>query len=615
MGLFRALVGTERAADRDKIAEVVGRVEHLPLAVEIVASRFKGRPSWDLGHLLERLNRPRRLKEIHDHHQEIATALEMSYASLSDDQRAAFRRLSFHPVPDFGLHAAAALIGEAPDRTERLIEDLLDCHLLQEPRPDRYRLYDLLGEFASFLAVLEEPADERTAVTERLTGYALRAADRADRVLHPHRTRLALPAAGSAPAAPGSVPAWPDTVAAGAWISDELESLLAVEHRARAAGRAQDAAWLAHVLAEFADSEIYWPEAVAMHQAAAAHWQAAGDPRAECRALLDLTTVLSRASRYPESARVAERALELARAQDDATATADALSQLGILHWHVGEYGEAVTILGESLELRADDIWGRSRGLNNLAVTYLYMGDPKSALTTFTEALNEVRRIGDPPSEAVLLNNIGDLRLRAGQKEAARADFSEALALSPEQGSELLRSVIRVNLAGTLTIPDELNTAVELYNSGLAFFRRIGDRGNEAGTLNGLGAAYRAAARHAEARVHHESALALAQAIGSGHDEAAARRGIGDADRSLGHLPQARLALEAAAALAHRISAPEEEAPACESLAEILVSEGRVTEARELWKRAAELFSNLNQSAYERIRQRLNQLDHPPSDW
>lgn len=616
IGLFRRIVGPERATDTDKIAEIVNRCALLPLAVEIVASRFKARPSWNLGHLLERLSRsPGRLLEIRDGLREVAAAFEMSYNALTAPQRAAFRRLSLLPGPDFGPYAAAAIIGEPLDRTERLIEALLNCHLLQEPRPNRYRFHDLLAEYAAHLAVVEEPPAVRGAAVLRLTEYALRAADRADRLLRPHRSRPALPV--PAPAPHIAVPGWADAAAARGWLADELECLLAVEWRTRQDGNAREAAWLAHVLAEFADSEGYWPEAVEMHRAAADHWHRVGDPRAESRALLDLATIHSRASRYTEAAQAAEPALTLARASGDDTVAAEVLNQLGVLHWHVGEYDAAVAILRESLELRSStgDSWGRSRGLNNLAITYLYMGDHHSALTTFMEALAEVRRIGDPPTEVVMLNNIADLRLRSGDRESARANFAEALELSAGQGSDIHRAVIRVNLAGTLNIPEELNTALNLYHSALAVFRQFGDLRDEASTLNSMGTAFRAASRLMEAKVHHENALRLAREIGAGHDEAAALRGIGDAERALGHLPQARAMLEAAAALAHRIRAPEEEASACDSLAELLCDEGRADEARVLWQRALDIFEPLNEYACDRIRQRLTESEQPGPHW
>ncbi|MEW2520909.1 AfsR/SARP family transcriptional regulator [Actinacidiphila alni] len=602
--LFRRLVGTERAGDTDKIKAVVERCALLPLAVEIVASRFKARPSWNLDHLLERLSRePGRLREIRDGHQEMAAAFEMSYNALTTPQRAAFRRLSLHPGPDFGAHAAASIIGEPLDRTERLIEDLLDCHLLQEPRANRYRFHDLLAEYAMLLAESEGRAN--TDAFLRLVEHALRTADSADRWLRPHRSRLDLPA----PAQDVCTPAFADADEAHAWVVEEMECLLAVEQRARRLGHTAEAAWLAHVLAEFADSEGYWPEAVDMHRAAADHWHTAASPHAEAWALLALAGVHARASRYPLSAEAAEHALALARACSDRPSTAEALNQLGVLHWHVSEYDAAVTILKEALALRVDDPWNRARTFNNMAITYLHMGDHKNALDSFSRASHDLHLSGDRRLEGKLLSNMGDLHRRAGATESARSAYQEALALSADSGSENDRAVIRMNIAGTMRIPAELDTAVEFYASSLAVFRRLGDRKNETSALNGLGTVYRTAGRHTEAAIHHDAALRLARELRVGDDEAAALRGLGLAAAEAGQYDRARAHLEEAAALALRIGVPEEEALACEALAQLLHDEGRQEEARGLWQRALTLFEPFNNVAAERIWERVIEFD------
>jgi DNA-binding SARP family transcriptional activator len=537
IGLFQRLVGPERAADTAKIADIVTRCGLLPLAVEITASRFKARPAWDLDHLIERLSRsPGRLQELRDGYREVAVAFEMSYQALSADQRTAFRRLSLHPGPDFGPYAAAAIIGEPLDRTERLIEDLLECCLLQEPRPERYRFHDLLGEFASILAGLEEPAEGQHAALRRLGTYALCAADRADRLLHPHRSRLE-PPAGEAPVA---TPRMADATAARAWLAADLEALLAVEFRARQDGAAERAAWLAHVLGEFADSEGHWPEAVAMHQAAAAHWRAAGAPRAECRALLDLATVHARVGRYPKAADAAERALILARDSGDDIGTAEALGQLGVLQWHIGEYETGLTLHQQCLELRrrSGDTRDYGRSLNNVGIAHLYMGDYRSALENFTFALRAVREAGDVELQATFLNNLAEFHLRTGDTDAARAAFKEALAIGSVVLSETKRAVIRMNLAGAVAGSGEPDAALELCRSALTTFRRTGDIRHEAHALNGLGKVLLDAGHWSEAKSHHEGALRLARRIGASHDEAAALRGTGTAERALGQLPK-----------------------------------------------------------------------------
>ncbi|MFF6960855.1 tetratricopeptide repeat protein [Streptomyces sp. NPDC008317] len=609
IGLFRRLVGPERANDPAKIEAVVKRCALLPLAVEIVASRFKARPSWNLGHLIERLSRrPGRLLEIRDGHQEMAAAFELSYNALSAPQRAAFRRLSLHPGPDFGAYAAAAIIDEPLDRTERLIEDLLECHLLQEPRANRYRFHDLLAEYATLLAESEKAANADALL--RLTEYALRTADRADRLLRPHRFRLDLPA----PAHQVFVPSFPDAAAAHGWLDEEMECLLSIEQHARRVGHTAEAAWLAHALADFAESEGYWHEAVVMHRAAVAHWNASASPRAESRALLSLAAVHARASQYPRSAEAAERALALARdAGDDAT-TAEALNQLGVLHWHVSECEAAVTILKESLELRGDDRWNRARTLNNLAIAYLHMGDHRNALESFTRSLQDMHQLGDLRLESRLLSNIGDLRRRAGDIESARTAFQEALALNNDSGSEADRATIRMNIATTMRIPEEFDAAVDMHTSSLAAFRRLGDRKNEASALNGLGTVYREAGRHAEAAIHHDAALRLARELGVGDDEAAALRGLGIAAGAARQLGKAREYLEAAATVALRIRVPDEEALACDALAGLLLDDGRPEEARGLWRRALALFEPFNDMAAERIRETLIRIDRTRSN-
>jgi DNA-binding SARP family transcriptional activator/tetratricopeptide (TPR) repeat protein len=616
IALFRRLVGPERATDTDKITEIVERCARLPLAVEIVASRFKGRPSWNLGHLIERLSRrPGRLREIHDGCREMAAAFEMSYTSLSRPQRAAFRRLSLHPGPDFGPHAAAALLGEPVGRAERLVEDLIRCHLIQEPRPERVRYHDLLGEFAAELAESEETPGDRAAAALRLTAYALHAADRAGRLLHPHRARLDPPA----PSMPVALPVWPDAAAARGWLTDELEGLLAVEQRARQDGNAREAAWLAHALADFADSEGYWQEAVAMHRAAAAHWRAAGDARAEGRALLDLAAIHSGASRYPESAEAAERALTLARACGDDTGAAEALSRLGVLHWHVGEYGAGLVLHQQCLDLRVragENPWLVSRALNNIGIGRLYMGEYASALENFSSALEKIHGTGDVETESKYLNNIGDLRLRTGNTAGARTAFEKSLTLGAESWDETSRAVARMNIAGTIDSQEEFETALDLYRTSLAIFRRTGDRRNTASALNGLGTTLRNAAHHAEAKIHHENALRVAREIGAAYEEAAALRGTGVAELALGQTKQARAHVEAAAALALRIGAPEQEALAADALAQMALDAGRPEEARELWLHALTLFAPLNEQESDRIRRVLIDTDQNTSgDW
>ncbi|MEU8401907.1 NB-ARC domain-containing protein [Nonomuraea sp. NPDC048892] len=137
-------------APPDVLAEIVRRCGLLPLAIRLAAARLQAHPSWNACHLLDRLTTDR-LAELAAGHQSVTGALNRSYERLPPDQRRTYRLLGSAPHPSFTLGTAAALLNTTTDRASRLLDPLLDAHLLQEPAPGRYRLHDLVHAHASTL--------------------------------------------------------------------------------------------------------------------------------------------------------------------------------------------------------------------------------------------------------------------------------------------------------------------------------------------------------------------------------------------------------------------------------------------------------------------------------
>ncbi|MFD9063258.1 BTAD domain-containing putative transcriptional regulator [Kitasatospora purpeofusca] len=572
VALFTSVVGRERADDRGRIVEIVDRCGLLPLAIEIAASRFKARPSWTLGHLAQRLSRKTgRLAEIRHDTESVARAFEMSYRSLPVEQQEAFRLLGVHPGPDIGLHAAAALLGRPVDETDHLLEALLHCHLVQEHTPERYQLHDLLKEYAHVLIRDEGGAEEAGTALRRLLGFTLHAADQADRLLYPRRSRLPLPTFRQLP---GMETLLYDldvdsNDAAREWLDTEQAGLTALAAHARAAGHPEAAAWLAHVLAGHLDAQAYWSEAHELHQAAAAYWRSASNDRREARALINLGATLANASRYPAAQEALQRGLALARAEHDDDATAEALSLLGGLLWHQGTPVEALALQEEALRIRREngDLWNTARCLANIGILQRTLGNSTLALSAYKNALPLARHFRDRTFEMRILNNIGDLHLGIGEPAAARAEFERVLAGAKNSMSGFDLAVVKANLAATLTIPDELERAVGLYRQALTVFRSVGGIKHEADALNGLGHVLRTAGRAAEARDQHAIALELARSVGTTREEAAALRGLGLAEAALGNTAAATGHLSASIALAEQVGAADQVELAAEAMA------------------------------------------------
>lgn len=158
MRLFAKVLGQQRAAAEEAslraIADLLG---HLPLALDIVASRLAYEPGWSAEDFLQRLrHEQRRLRELTFEQQSVRVSLQLSYTALSSEEQAFFRTLGIFSGEDFSVSAAAHVAfgrsGGAGEEMEMDAEDhlrqLFGLSLVRRARPGRYRLHPLLRDFA-----------------------------------------------------------------------------------------------------------------------------------------------------------------------------------------------------------------------------------------------------------------------------------------------------------------------------------------------------------------------------------------------------------------------------------------------------------------------------------
>ncbi len=613
IALFTGLVGAHRAPHRAEVAEIVRLCGYLPLAVELAAGRLISRPSWTTRHLVQRLSRSRgRLDEIRDVYTDIARVFEMSYNTLANDEQAVFRFLGLRLGPSFDLHAAAALTGLPLDRIERVIETLLDAHLLQEPSAERFSSHDLIGEYA-ITRSSEIPPRERDSALHRLVSYYLAAADQADRLVYPRRPRPDIEHIFAA----DQLPSWQGALEAKSWLSAEHSALLAAEKYARSHGNPHQAAQFGHVLAAFLDADGYWAESEDIHQHAAQYWRTAGDPQGEARALTDLATTHAHAGRYAQAAAACERGAALAREAGDTAAVIDALQLLAVVHWHRGEYHAMRDTAHEALRMSSGadsssstgDRWHEARSRNNLGIAHLHLGEPGAALGFFRASLAIFREIGDARGELQSLNNLAELQLRIGERDSARQSFTDSLAVARKAGSRAEQAMAQLNLANAFRIPAELTEALSLYHEALQSFHDLGDRRDAIITVIGIGNALSDSGRHEDAAAHYRNALDSARDIGAALEEGQALRGLGVTEFRLGRAARASEFLAEALQIACRIHSPEDEARGCAALAELCAWEGRADEALTLWRHARDLFKGLDLFEFERLKSRMAKFE------
>lgn len=168
----------------DLVRDVARQCEYLPLAITLAGSRLRHRPTWTLADVAEDLAAATgRLAALRAEHVSVTAAFDLSYRELDPELQRLFRRLAEVTGLDLELHCAAAIQATTPDRAREELTDLVDQHLIEEPVCGRYRMHNLLREYARTLTA-DNPADSELAI-ERSLDYYCWAAFRANRHIAP----------------------------------------------------------------------------------------------------------------------------------------------------------------------------------------------------------------------------------------------------------------------------------------------------------------------------------------------------------------------------------------------------------------------------------------------
>jgi DNA-binding SARP family transcriptional activator/Tfp pilus assembly protein PilF len=481
--LFIRIIGAERAdAEPDAVRDVVAICAGLPLAIRIAGARLAARRGWEIRSLANRLaDQRRRIDEFTAGDLGVRACFQVSFDVLARgesgggaDPASLFRMLGVWQGPSIGLNGAAALVGQPEALVGDSLEVLVDAHLLESPAPDRYRLHDLLRDYAAEQARADEPAQAVEEAVHRLLGWYLSTADAAASIVAPpYRDRVPVPVD---PLEPGCQPlSFATSGQALHWFEQERGNLVAATRQAASYGL-HDIAWKLPVAAVVCfDRHGYRAEWLTTHRIALASVRELGDRRGEAWVLNNLGMVFGRQG------------------------LSDAISY----------FEQAVAILHEVGDRRE-----QARAANNLAFTYLVLGRYQEAVTALLGALELQREVGRRYGEGVALCNLGEAYLELGRHEEAIARSQEALAIVREVGSVRDEGYALYNLGRAhleLGHPDE---ASDLLDQALAIHRAAGNRYGEAQVMEHIGTARARSGQLAEADRAWTRARDLFQGLG-----------------------------------------------------------------------------------------------------
>ncbi|MBI0298086.1 tetratricopeptide repeat protein [Streptomyces sp. PRKS01-29] len=514
----RRLDAEPRAAAR--LAELCGA---LPLALRVAAAQLVCDPGLGVADLAAELDDGDRLGALEldgDPASAVRRAFTPSYRALAPGPRRLFRLLGLAPGPEVTAPAAAALLGSSEQEARALLRALDVAHLVESPRPGRYRPHDLLREYAAERARAEIPEPERAEALDRLLEHYLDHAGAATSFGYTPLIRVARdrPAEGR----------FDGRDAALSWLEDERANLVAAVVRAAETGRYRTAWQLADELRDWLYQRRHLPEWETTAQAGLRAAQRGADPLGEAAMRHGLATLYRQTGEVRASLEHHQAALEGYRRAGFAEGEAGMLCNLATLYDDLGDMRRASEWLGRGIALlrSLDRPQLLGPALTNSAAVDVQFGNLRRAVDGATEAIEAGARRATPSATVGPLINRGLARRHLGDLDLALADGTEAVRVCEELSQRHHESTAHDLLALVHRDAGRPGLALDHAEHALAVALETGTRKDEADSLTTLGGIHRLTGRVERAEARFTEALDTSVSCGLRRQEADAHLGL-----------------------------------------------------------------------------------------
>ncbi|MGK9463111.1 BTAD domain-containing putative transcriptional regulator [Streptomyces sp. G6] len=571
-------------ADADAVAAICRRLDGIPLALELAATRVR---ALGVHRLLERLDDRFRLLGVRQRgaparQQTLRAMIDWSWELLSEPEQAVLRRLAVHAegcTPEAAEEVCAG-DGVAAEDVLNLLVRLVDRSLVVAVDGVEGPRYRLLESVAAYCAERMREAGETASVRRRHLVYYTRFAEAADSELRGHTqggwlARLDAESANLRSALDGALERCDAQdalrlVDALCWywvlrgrLGEARRSVTAALALpgGDAALRAKAGAWQTGVRVLSGDGT----DRAARIEAALSACEQVGDPSGTAWAQWFLAHALCGTGDLPAGEKLTAASLEGFRALGERWGEAAARADRSVQRLLRGDLTGAEADAGRSAEIFADvgDACGRLWSVYPLASVAEIHGDYERATRLLRDGLDTAEKFGFSTQAADLLSGLGRTALLVGDVDGAREFHERSRRLAAGLGFRAGEINAELGLALGARREGLLDEAEARLRTVLDWHRQVGLEGANALVLAELGfvAELRGDARGALA--HHGEGCATALTTGDPRAVALALEGLAAALAAADDAEGAAVLLGAASAARAATGAP---LPAAERL-------------------------------------------------
>ena len=407
------------------VADICRRVDGLPLAIELAASRVR---MLTPGAILQRLDRrlpvlTTSARDVPERHRTITATIDWSHGLLGKPERALFRRLAAF-VGGWTFESAEEITnpgGELEIETLDGLESLGEKSLVQRATSDHELRFGMLETIREYGLEQLKAAGEFDAIRTRHQITFLNLAERAERQLYGRESKV-----------------WLDR------LESEHDNIHLAIRWAIESGRVEDAMRLASALWRFWQIRGYLAEGRRLVEAVFALPSAGMRSAVRAKALLAAGSLAYWQGDLETAAREYEESVSISRELNDAQGIADGLLNLAFAEGARGELELASQHLLEARRTYEELGDQRQAALATLGLgmTAIRTTDWMTGWNFTKEALARFESIGDPFGVGLSRSVLGHLSLVAGDNERGQREFLASLDAVEEIGDRLGLAVI-----------------------------------------------------------------------------------------------------------------------------------------------------------------------------
>jgi len=244
-----------------------------------------------------------------------------------------------------------------------------------------------------------------------------------------------------------------------------------------------------------------------------------GAPAKEADALLYAGQAQLRRTLYSDALTTLGQAQAMYKKLNMPVAESRTMAMVGLVYFHLKNQPKAVALVGQAENniraIHSEERLARmaqGRALMAIGGARNAFGELKRAEDAFQEALAAFVGSSDFREQALALEEIAEIHVKAGNHEKAAAYFQEAYAVWSKVGHTDGQADTLLDLGDELFALGQKDLALTMYTKARALYEQIGQEGDSSAALGRMGRAYAALGQKAQAFASFFQALSLARA-------------------------------------------------------------------------------------------------------